>query len=225
MSTGRKKAMRGVTVFFDLDGVLFRGQSQHLLLDLARRSGLIAWRHYLPLLGWFLAYRLGLVRRTSRIRARAYRLFAGLKVVDLDNLLAANSRKFFAGLDPRALELLEDHRRQGHRLILISAAIEPLVAFIANRVGMDRFWATRLEERAGRFTGEILGQAMYGARKLEAARYDLHQTTAHSIVYADHISDLPLLAAADEPVCVNPDRRLAEQARCNGWKIVTTQVV
>ena len=42
-----------------------------------------------------------------------------------------------------------------------------------------------------------------------------------STAYSDSINDLPLLSAANHPVAVDPDPRLAEQARERGWPVVT----
>jgi phosphoserine phosphatase len=42
-----------------------------------------------------------------------------------------------------------------------------------------------------------------------------------STAYSDSINDLPLLSVANHPVAVDPDPRLAEQARERGWPVVT----
>ena len=41
-----------------------------------------------------------------------------------------------------------------------------------------------------------------------------------STAYSDSINDLPLLSAVNHPVAVDPDAKLAQQARERGWRVI-----
>lgn len=210
-------------VFFDLDGVIFQGQSQQLLLTLARRERLIGRLDFFLLRLWFLAFRLGLTRDPSSIRRCACRLFRGVAVAELEGLLTRHRESLVERLAPEALQLITGHRQNGDQLVLVSAAISPLVRFLGAQVGVGQYIDTELAVVAGRFSGEISGPAVYGSHKKEAVRQFLRErggAPAPITCYADHYSDLPLLEAADLAVAVNPDRRLRRVARLRHWRIL-----
>ena len=121
-----------------------------------------------------------------------------------------------------ALALIEEHRRAGHRVYLVSASPEEIVLPLAELLGADGAISSRGEvDDHGRFTGELAFYA-YGPHKAEAMRdlaaangIDLSRSTA----YSDSATDLPMLEAVGNPVAVNPDRPLAKVARERGWEV------
>jgi phosphoserine phosphatase len=75
----------------------------------------------------------------------------------------------------------------------------------------------------GRWTGRILGEAMFGKEKLRivlrmAARMKLD--LAQCYAYADSSSDRWLLAAVGRPSAVNPSKDLARLARTRRWPVL-----
>lgn len=121
-----------------------------------------------------------------------------------------------------ALALMEDHRRAGDRIYLVSASPEEIVLPLADLLGADGAISSRGEvDELGRFTGELTFYA-YGTHKASAIR-DLAADTgidlAASTAYSDSITDLPMLEAVGHPVAVNPDRALARMARERDWPI------
>jgi hypothetical protein len=88
---------------------------------------------------------------------------------------------------------------------------------------MIRVCATRLEEMAGRWTGRILGEAVFRKAKLRVVlrmaaemKLDLEQCYA----YADSSTDRWLLAAVGRPIAVNPSSDLARLARIRVWPVL-----
>jgi len=78
------------------------------------------------------------------------------------------------------LERVAWHAKQSHTIVMVSGTLEPLANEAARAIEDDlaargifpaiRVCATRLEEMDGRWTGRILGEAMFGKAKLRAAR-------------------------------------------------------
>jgi HAD superfamily hydrolase (TIGR01490 family) len=124
---------------------------------------------------------------------------------------------------PEARELLAEHRRAGHDLVLVSSSGEEVVQPIGALLGIDHVIATRMHVADGRYSGEFEFFA-YSEEKVTAVRrlavehgYDL---TA-SFAYSDSITDAPLLRCVGHPTAVNPDKELRRLARANGWPIRT----
>ena len=131
-----------------------------------------------------------------------------------------------------AVEKVAWHVCQGHALVMVSGTLEPLAAKAAQTLEIElgaegiatkfRVCATKLEEVDGRWTGRILGEAMFGQAKARAVRalgeemrLDLSQCWA----YGDSAADRWMLSSVGNPACVNPTVWLRRIARKRGWPI------
>jgi fatty acyl-CoA reductase len=121
---------------------------------------------------------------------------------------------------PGALACLREHKAAGHRVVLLSGALDFLLDPLKDLA--DDVLSASLAQEDGVYTGELSGAPVAGeARARMLASYarkrgvDLHRSYA----YADSISDLPMLEAVGNPVAVNPDRRLASAAKDRAWQI------
>jgi HAD superfamily phosphoserine phosphatase-like hydrolase len=133
-----------------------------------------------------------------------------------------------------AVERIAWHAQQGHAIVVVSGTPAPLaqemalalvvrlaVRGIAASVAVC---ATRLEQSEGRWTGRILGDAMFGEAKgravVQLARckgFDL----AECYAYGDSSSDRPMLEAVGRAAAVNPSWRMERLARRRGWSVLT----
>lgn len=120
-----------------------------------------------------------------------------------------------------ALDLIQEHRRAGRRVFLVSASPEEIVAPLAQFLGVDEAISSRAElDEDGRYTGNVEFWS-YGPYKVEAImaaaqRYGID--LARSYAYSDSMTDIPMLETVGVPVAVNPDRELARVARERGWE-------
>jgi HAD superfamily hydrolase (TIGR01490 family) len=139
------------------------------------------------------------------------------------------SPSFFA----RAIERVAWHAKQRHEIVLMSGTLEPLARGAARAMEAELaargitvtipVFATRLEELDGKWTGRVLGEAMFGEAKARATkrlaeemRLDLRRCYA----YGDSLNDRWLLAAVGRPAAVNPSKDLAGIARMHGWPVL-----
>ena len=133
---------------------------------------------------------------------------------------------FFA----QAIETVAWHAKQGHEIVLISGTLEPLARGAARAMEAElaargiavtiRVIATRLEERDGKFTGKVLGEAMFGKAKARAAKRlaeEMQFDLGRCYAYGDSLNDRWLIAAVGRPAAVNPSNELGRIAKKNGW--------
>jgi HAD superfamily hydrolase (TIGR01490 family) len=125
---------------------------------------------------------------------------------------------------PKAQALIDDHRAQGHFILIITATNDFVTKPIADSYGADHILATTGEVVDGRYTGKVFGTPCFQAGKidrlnqwLEGQPYDLKG----SYFYSDSFNDLPLLEIVDHPIAVDPDAKLAAYAKAHNWLIIS----
>jgi len=214
-----------VAAFFDLDGTLADSNAvrSFLWLALAERGRLgrvlALARLAVPLGVCILADRLSR-RLFNRMFYRLYRALPPERVRRL--ALPCCEATIASRIFPDMAARVEAHRAQGEDVVIVTGALDVLVAPLAERLGAAAVAATTLEERDGRFTGRPLRDAVRDGkdaalREIAAARgYDLPGCAA----YADHASDLPFLLAVGRPVAARPDHRLRHEAQTRGWPVI-----
>jgi HAD superfamily hydrolase (TIGR01490 family) len=160
----------------------------------------------------------------ARFNVVFYRQYAGMAAETLRDwhrrTFAANLRRT---VFPAALDCISDHRLRGHRLVLVTGGLDFVVQPLAEFLGADELFATRLVERDGAFTGDVDGPAIAGDHKAElvAAYAERHAVDlAASFAYGDSGGDAAMLACTGQPVPVNPSRSLRSLARARGWRTV-----
>ena len=127
---------------------------------------------------------------------------------------------------PAALDLVEQHRRRGDRLVMVTATNEFVTRPIAEAFGMDVLLAVELERDGhGHFTGEIAGVPSLREGKVTRVQQWLAtQGTSLADVqatfYSDSLNDLPLLEQVQQPVVTNGSAELRQTALARGWRIL-----
>lgn len=152
---------------FDFDGTLTRGGSVYPFL--------VAVRGPLPVLGAVLRTLPALLRAAlfagadaDRAKERLFtRLLAGLPASRVDQVARQFAERHLQRrLRADTRERFEWHRRQGHRLLVVSASPETYVKVAADILGADGAVATRLQAGGGELlTGRYEGKNCRGAEK------------------------------------------------------------
>lgn len=127
---------------------------------------------------------------------------------------------------PGALESLAENRAAGRRLVLATASSRIWVEPIAAKLGMDDIVATGAIMGIDDYVShKVDGENCYGPAKLRMIEAwmgleKLDRSQCHIRFYSDHISDVPVLAWADEAIAANPHGGLRAEAKRRGWAIV-----
>jgi HAD superfamily hydrolase (TIGR01490 family) len=222
MTTPQKAA------FFDVDGTLVRTNIVHAFAYYAMNQGTIfgtAWQTAktaaaAPFL-WAL----------DKFNRKAFNeLFYGFyKGQTQDRLLTLADELFLDVLEPAIHpgtgRLLEETRRAGCRVVLVTGALDFTVRRLAGHLGADDLIAHRMHFVDGVATGRVIPPIVEGAHKAQVMRdYCVKRGLAldRCWAFSDSFSDYPMLAVVGHPTAVNPDVRLRSVARAYEWPIVDT---
>jgi HAD superfamily hydrolase (TIGR01490 family) len=216
--------MADAVAFFDLDGTLVVGQTQVLLVRFLRRARVVSRSFVVGTALWFVAYKAGLVKVTEASRAKGGEVFTGRSESEVAALMARFTEEVMVPrLHPAATAALEEHLAEGDAVVVVSAALHPLVEALCRRLGVTEYVGAVCEVVAGRYTGLLVGPIPYGPEKARAAGRFIAQhgvDAADCWAYADHDTDIELLRLVGHPVAVNPRPGLRAEAEQHGWPIL-----
>jgi len=221
----RKRAGRAdVLAVFDVDGTLVETNViEYFIWMRLKAQPLREWPEFLG----------GLLRETPRWlqlerRSRAefqrsfYREYDGLdyevmKGLGREALDAVTLRRIY----PEGMRRIREHKRAGHRVLLLTGALDVVVEPLAELLEVEVDCA-HLLVKDGRLTGDLqapppAGEARATLLEEYAARNAI--VLSESFAYADSLSDLGMLELVGTPVAVNPDARLSQVAGQRGWRI------
>jgi HAD superfamily hydrolase (TIGR01490 family) len=210
---------------FDLDRTLVRRETASLYVRYQREIGEATWRDAARVTYWVTQYTLGIIDAPA-VAARIMRSFAGMH----ETVLAARCDDWFrrfveVHVCDRGREAVARHRADGDVLAIVTTASPYVARPLARNLGIDHVVSSELEVgHDGRFTGRVVDPLCYGPGKIVRTSrlagvlgFDLRE----AIFYSDSFTDLPLLSHVAEAVVVNPDPRLAREAKRRGWRIET----
>ena len=212
--------------FFDVDNTVMQGASIfHLAKGLHRRKffttrdiARAAWdQAYFRIIG------LEHPEAVANARVSALSFIAGHRVEELESLGEEIFDEAMAHrIWPGTRALAQMHLDQGQRVWLVTAAPVELARIIAHRLGLTGALGTVAESVDGVYTGRLVGDMLHGPAKADAVRalaelegLDLARCAA----YSDSHNDLPMLSLVGDPCAINPDGKLREHARREGWRI------
>lgn len=102
------------------------------------------------------------------------------------------------------------HKKQGHKVIIISGGPWELVKEISKRYGIDDFMGTQYLSDQDRYTGDFV--PMWDSANKEKAlkafvdQYDIDLNQSYA--YGDTAGDYSMLHAVGHPTCFNPTKEL-----------------
>ncbi len=212
--------------FFDLDKTVIAKASIMAFARDFRREGLLTRRTMAKGLWTQVIYvHLGASsKKLARVRQSVLAVTRGWDQAQVRQVV---DDKLTSAIDPityvEARELIEEHRRAGRRVYLVSAAPAEIVEPLARHLGAHEAVASLARVGAdGRYTGELERYA-YGEEKAALIRHLASRDgldLAASFAYSDSATDVPMLETVGHPVAVNPDRALRRIAQLRGWEIV-----
>jgi len=121
----------------------------------------------------------------------------------------------------KAKKVVDVHKKNGDRVMVITATNSFVTRPIAETYGINELLATEPEMIAGKFTGKVLGEPCFQigkVHKLQQWCEENNETLDGAYFYSDSHNDLPLLELVDNPVVVHGDEKLLAIAKQKNWQ-------
>ena len=146
--------------------------------------------------------------------------------------LAEFHREFMAEyiiphISPMQRMLVQSHQMAGDETLVISSTNEFIITPICHLFSITNIIGTQLETSTdGRYTGNYIGTPSFREGKITrlnqwlAERGETLESYGKTYFYSDSKNDLPLLSLVNEPVAVNPDAELEQEAKEKGWPVL-----
>jgi HAD superfamily hydrolase (TIGR01490 family) len=206
---------------FDLDNTLLNGDSDYLWGRFLATEGLVDGEFYeRENRRFYEEYKAGTLDIFEFLRFSMQPLANN----NLETLLGLRETFIATQIEPIILpkgrDLLQQHRDQGHTLLIITATNRFVTEPIAEMLGIEHLIATDPEFKQGRYTGEVAGIPSFREGKVKRLNDWLTQNgcnLASSWFYSDSLNDLPLLELVTHPIAVDADPTLRQHAEFKGW--------
>ncbi|MEY2591265.1 MAG: hypothetical protein QOJ67_3249 [Acidimicrobiaceae bacterium] len=217
--------MSTTAAFFDLDKTVIDRASMVAFGGPLYKEGLISrWLLLRALYGQLVYLYLG--ADEARLERMKHSVLALTKGWEQERVRAIVEETLTEVVEPivydEALELIEQHKASGHKVFIVSASPEEIVAPLARYLGVDAHLATRSEiDGEGRYSGRMafycFGPEKAVAMRAVAEAEDIDLEASYA--YSDSATDLPMLECVGHPVVVNPDRELLKASKERGWEV------
>jgi alcohol-forming fatty acyl-CoA reductase len=220
----KRRGRSDVLAVFDVDGTLVETNIvEYFFWMRLRAQPLEDWPSFMGQMLREAPRWLYLERRSrAEFQRSFYREYDGLdyevmKRLGREALNAVTLRRIY----PEGMRRIREHKRAGHRVLLLTGALDVVVEPLAELLDVEVDCA-HLLVKDGRLTGDLTapppaGEARGTLLEEYAARNGI--VLADSFAYADSLSDLGMLELVGTPVAVNPDARLSQVAGQRGWRI------
>jgi HAD superfamily hydrolase (TIGR01490 family) len=220
-----------IAAFFDIEGTLFTAPMGRGFVEYAKnhQQPSRVFRYYLSIMPRYYSYKLGLIPLESVHRpaiANMAKFIEGFGQSQANRAFDWISYEFIIPSGRKeVLTRWQEHRAQGHLLVIVSGGLEPCVERIGAHLGAHEFICTKLEYLNGRYSGQVIEPVMIGAEKGRGCRklidrLGIDLEWEKSYAYADSIHDLSMLDLVGNPVVVYPNQGLRDHAGEYGWEII-----
>jgi fatty acyl-CoA reductase len=220
----RRKDRGDVLAVFDVDGTLVETNVVEYFLWMRLRAQPVdEWPAFMAQMLREAPRWLYLERRSrAEFQRSFYREYDGLdyevmKGLGREALDAVTLRRIY----PEGMRRIREHKRAGHRVLLLTGALDVVVEPLAELLEVEVDCA-HLLVKEGRLTGDLQAPPPAGearATLLEEYAGSHGIVLSESFAYADSLSDLGMLELVGTPVAVNPDARLSQVAGQRGWRV------
>jgi HAD superfamily hydrolase (TIGR01490 family) len=218
--------MYSKAAFYDVDGTLVRTNIVHAYAYYAMNRGSIRGivGRTLGTIVSIPAFKALDLANRKVFNEFFYRYYAGLSEDRLFTLAEELFDDVFEpAIYPKAKDLIDEARRAGCKIVLVSGALDFTVRPLARHLGADDLIANKMQFVGGVATGKVIPPIIEGANKANVIRaYCARERLSldESFAYSDSFSDYAMLAIVGRPTAVNPDMRLRSIARAYNWPVL-----
>ncbi|MHB8135089.1 MAG: HAD family hydrolase [Anaerolineaceae bacterium] len=207
---------------FDLDNTLLAGDSEFLWCGLMASKGLVNSAYIEEIGRCFLEYEAGSIDyiEYDKILLRPIIACPEDKLRELVNIFLGQIKPLFR---PEMMLQLEEQRKLGNTILLVTASVSFLAVPIAQMMGISNLICTQIETKSGTPTGNLVGKPVFHQEKVKRVFSWIENnpvTLEGSWAWSDSNNDIPILSLVEHPVAVYPDALLRRHAVENNWRII-----
>lgn len=192
--------MKQTLAIFDFDSTItLKDSFSDFLFKTCKKNDLLfAFIKNLPIL---IGYKLKIVSNESAKESVFRSLFRNMEESAFIKICARYSfEKIPKIVNPKALNKIDWHKKQGHELIIISASLEDYIWPWALQNGFTRIICTKVEKINRKLTGRLGSKNCYGPEKVDRFKQEYPKRENYFIYsYTDSRSDKDILQMADKP--------------------------
>ncbi len=214
---------KAVVAFFDLDHTLLDGANGNIYALRMVREGYMKKSVLIRVLWYTILYKMNRLPREVVYKA-VFDIMGQYTVIEM---IAFMDRNFETHIIPRlyqgGLDKVREHREMGHITVIATAAGEYIAERVRAQLGADDIIASHTPIKGDHMHAGDLRNMAFMEGKLEmAVDYCVRAGAELSDCwfYSDAASDLPLLEAVGNPVMVNPQLKLRQEARGRDWPVL-----
>ncbi|MBR58930.1 MAG: HAD-IB family hydrolase [Myxococcales bacterium] len=209
--------------FFDIDGTLVRPSTGWAISQSLRKDGILSRRDIARGAFYRVLMRLNRLEYSQVIRS-VMKVIEGRSEEEIRTWFQrAFDRYVRYNFVPSVLERVEEHRRRGDPIILLSGTSQIAGKIIAEHLPVDHLICAHAEIVDGLITSQLIEPIPYREGKIPWAQKIADETGIpldSAFFYTDSITDRPLMERVGNPVAVNPGPLLRRLARKNGWEML-----
>ncbi|MEI7683226.1 MAG: HAD family phosphatase [Candidatus Saccharibacteria bacterium] len=210
---------------FDIDGTLIRWQLYHAVVDKLAKKGLLGpdaekqlnqarmkWKRR--------QHKDSFSRYETSLIAIFEAAFGSLSAKQFDLVTQEVIDEYGDQTYIYTRELIKKLKKKGYILLAISGSQQEVVEHVAKLYGFTDWVGTNYKRRNDRFSSEPFVASQHKKEVLESLIKKHGLEMAGSIGIGDSGNDADILAMVEQPIAFNPDQKLYNSAKKNGWKIV-----
>jgi HAD superfamily hydrolase (TIGR01490 family) len=211
---------------FDIDGTVIRWQLYHAVVDALAKANFVAQSDLDKLRAARMLWK-------RRVHEDSYKEYEHVIIETHDKAVRSLRRNEFTAAVTSAFDeykeqtytytrdLIRSLKAEGYLVFAISASQIEVVTLLAEYYGFDDWAASEYEYKNDRFTGEKSVMFSHEKPKRLHALIEKHGASLDgSVGVGDSESDIPMLNMVAQPIAFNPNKKLFEHAKNQGWKVV-----
>lgn len=189
--------------FFDFDGTLTRHDTfiEFAKFSVGNFTFIMAFLKSVPSL---ILWKLGIRSNSTAKQTLFAHLYKGMDYTKFKEQGRSFSQKIDCDVRPDMIDILNFHKQEGHKTVVVSASIEEWIRPWAETWGIEEVVATKVEvDDSGKLTGRFLTLNCHGEEKVARIKQLIPQIyNCESWAYGDSSGDDAMLALVNHPTRV-----------------------
>lgn len=210
---------------FDIDGTLIRWQLYHAIADQLVKAGHISPEDFRIIKDSRMAWK----RREHSESFRAYedrlvelyrQILEGLSYKVFNQAVDAVFDEYKDQAYTFTRDLIKQLKAKDYLLFAISGSQTEIVEKIAKYYGFDDFSGTVFLHSGDKFSGKVEAPLGKKHEVLQSMVVKHGATYKNSYAIGDSAGDMSMLELTENPIALNPEKKLFDVAKAKSWKIV-----